>query len=167
MAARVQLSPGATTNIAKALKVKAEITIRREAARVAELAVVEAQRIARAELYIDRPANRRSRPGSKRYLSSFSAKVTSTTFPIKVELKNGSKIAHIIEHGSSGHTIRAKGDKRLALPYPASAHSNAYGSSEYKRPQAVSHPGTEAKKIMERALKEAFKKRGASIRATR
>jgi len=174
MAFKVTLSPNAGTSIVKALKGGAEITIRREAARTAELAVQEGQRLARERLYVDRPANRR-RAGSRRYVSGFSAEVLGDTFPFRVKLKNASKVAKLIENGSPAHVIPRPAKGRLGAPAPwkpagsgskgGIKHEDAYGGTGKGDwvDGDVSHPGTAAYKIMEDALRSAFRKRGARL----
>ena len=168
MAARVSLTPGSRTNIARGLERKAAITIAREAARVAESAVTIAEQLARHDLYTDRPTSRRSRPGSRRYGTGFSAKVTRSQFPIEVTLSNSSKIAALIENGSPAHDIPVRSKTRLAIPQPpGDAHAAAYGSKDITRPTVAHHQGTKPYKIMERALRQAFRERGAALRATK
>ena len=169
MAYQITLSPGARTNIAKALEKKAAIVVRREAARIADTAVEECIKLARQELYTDRPASRRSRPGSLRYVNGFSAKVEGSTFPIRVSVTNRSKIAKLIENGSPAHQIgpRSKGLWTPDPPKPSDKHANAYGSSAYLLPRTVQAPALEGHKILERGLRAAFKKRGSAVRATK
>lgn len=73
-----------------------------------------------------------------------------------VSVRNGSKHARVLEHGSGAHTISPSKKTRLAWPPPP------YASGEptifMGKGQSVRHPGTKAYKILEDTARQAILK---------
>lgn len=135
--------------------------------------VEEAERLAKAELFFDRPPSRRN--SRFHYSTGFSFRVREGRNGMPVlEGRNRAGHAGIIEHGSGAHRIGAtgrgfgkgsstrKGKNQIRFRGVPNGRgkgtttaSDAYGVGPQFRGRGVNHPGTKAFHISRRAMQRA------------
>lgn len=162
----VRSSPAASSAFAAQMKQAMGIEVGRVASTVSQRAITLARSYASNELNV-RPASRRHK-GSLRYENGFSARTSGFALPITVTLSNRAPHANIIENGSSPHGISGA---PLALPgrvpsmTPGVSPIDVNGGAKRNTlVNSVNHLGTKPRKIMERALVQAWKEQGVAIR---
>lgn len=175
---KVNVTGPSRGEIARLLETEAAKVVDAKTKRIMDRAVRIAEQMASSELTPDRTPDRR-RSGSLRYTRGFTVTRSGPSLPMRVALVNRSKAANIIEHGSKPHEIRGNPNLRLPGRNPGvagrtgqdifGARATAFGprvragrSFSTVVPK-VDHPGTRPYKIMERALRQAFREEGIRL----
>ena len=163
---RVRVEEPAVGLLAGAIKSHGARLSAAKADDIARRAVVIGKQIADKELRTRVPDRRGDRKGATHYKNAFTARRSSSTFPIRTDFGNNSETANMIENGTQPHVIR--GNPKLKFPGQAGDPGlpSGFGSSRFTYAKSVNHPGTRPYKIVERALLQAIREAGIRVRAT-